>query len=67
MRCAHSDCKKKLSLTDQISNKCKCGLLFCKKHLLSGNHSCNFDYQASAKQILNSSYKKLEKPKVEII
>lgn len=38
-------CKKKLSLTEQITNKCRCGLVFCSKHKGNGFHKCTFDYK----------------------
>ncbi len=38
-------CKKKLSMTEEITNKCRCGLVFCSKHKGSKWHICSFDYK----------------------
>lgn len=43
-RCAHTDCKKKLMLTDIT---CKCGLRYCIGHRFPEIHLCKFDYKAS--------------------
>jgi hypothetical protein len=29
-------------LLAELTNKCRCGNIFCKKHML--NHNCTFDY-----------------------
>ena len=38
-------CKKKLSMTEEITNKCRCGLVFCSKHKGGVWHICSFDYK----------------------
>jgi hypothetical protein len=38
-------CKKKLSMTEEITNKCRCGLVFCSKHKGCLWHICSFDYK----------------------
>ena len=38
-------CKKKLSFSQVITNKCKCGLVFCNLHKGSENLECTFDYK----------------------
>ena len=38
-------CKKKLSMTEEITNKCRCGLVFCSKHKGGLWHTCSFDYK----------------------
>ena len=43
-RCSHTDCKKKLMLTDLT---CKCGQRYCIGHRFPEIHSCKFDYKAS--------------------
>jgi uncharacterized Fe-S cluster-containing radical SAM superfamily protein len=37
-------CLHKISITDIIICKCRCGYIYCKKHRLE--HNCNFDYHA---------------------
>ena len=36
-------CSSKLSLSKQISNKCRCELIFCDAHKLANGHDCAFD------------------------
>ena len=43
-RCSHSDCKRKLMLTDIM---CKCDKRYCINHRHPESHSCSFDYKAS--------------------
>lgn len=66
MRCNHPDCKKKLTLTESLT-PCKCNKCFCKKHLFYTDHNCSFDYQKSAKQVLEQANKKIVHRQVEII
>lgn len=45
------ECKKKISELDRITNKCRCGNMFCKKHRLT--HNCEYDYSELYKQTHN--------------
>jgi len=47
-------CNKKINTTQTITNKCKCGNLYCNKHIFFKNHECSFDYINYFK-IFNSS------------
>ena len=40
MICCFEKCKRKISLVQQTTNKCKCDLLFCKKHKAPEKHKC---------------------------
>jgi len=42
-RCGHSECKKRLVLTDVT---CRCGITFCMTHRIGSSHKCTFDYKA---------------------
>lgn len=42
-------CFKKIGL---YGFKCRCEKYFCSVHMLPENHSCNFDFKSSAKEIL---------------
>lgn len=42
--CAHPECKKRISLVDMLSSKCKCDKVFCILHRLPESHKCTFDY-----------------------
>jgi len=44
MRCNQECCKKKLSITEEISNKCQCGKTYCAKHFQPEDHQCPEDY-----------------------
>jgi hypothetical protein len=33
-------CKCKITITQTISNKCKCGFIYCNFHKLEKNHLC---------------------------
>ena len=41
MKCSFTSCNKKISLSQQISNKCKCQLIFCNKHKFQNSHLCS--------------------------
>ena len=43
--CQKEGCKKKIKLSEQISNKCKCNFIFCKKHRLPVNHECKHNFK----------------------
>ena len=47
-------CNINITILDVITNKCKCGNLYCKKHLFFKNHECTFNYINNFK-IVNSS------------
>ena len=49
-RCGHSECKRKLLLTDLT---CKCGQKFCMSHRMPEAHTCAHDYKAEARANLN--------------
>lgn len=48
-RCNHSECKKKLSLTDFA---CKCGLKHCAEHRPAEVHNCSYDFKANHNKYL---------------
>jgi hypothetical protein len=48
-RCGHTECKKKLTMTDM---DCRCGRRFCMAHRHAESHNCAFDYKsAGAKEL----------------
>lgn len=50
-RCAHSECKKKLLLSDPV---CKCKYRFCSLHRQAELHSCSFDYKSAGQKQLET-------------
>lgn len=42
-RCAHPECKKKLSLIER-EFVCVCGKCFCAEHRLPEDHCCRHDF-----------------------
>ncbi len=49
-RCAHKECKKKLTLID-LSMTCKCGNNYCSKHRPCETHNCTYDFSKSKEEI----------------
>ena len=41
-KCSYIGCNKKIKLTDFT---CKCKQYFCKNHIFSKNHDCEYDYK----------------------
>lgn len=58
-------CKKKLTLAQQVSGKCKCGGTYCPKHRVYMDHSCTFDYSDKTNLIKNNPL--IIAPKIEKI
>ena len=46
-KCSFSGCKKKVSLVETVTNKCKCNNIYCVLHKNPESHQCTFDYKAS--------------------
>jgi predicted nucleic acid binding AN1-type Zn finger protein len=60
-RCAFSDCKKKLLLSD---TECKCSMRFCSAHRMSELHACTFDYKAENQKNLEQRLVKVGKKRI---
>lgn len=43
-------CKKKVTFAKQLSNKCKCGRVFCDQHRQAEAHDCEFDYKVEGRE-----------------
>ena len=54
-RCKAENCKCKISLTQQITNKCKCGLLFCNKHKMPEQHKCSYDWSVKSETFISEN------------
>lgn len=63
-RCEHSDCNKKLMLTDYA---CQCKQFYCSNHRHANLHSCKFDYKNKAGIHLEKQLVKLGAEKMERI
>ena len=44
-KCQVQYCNKKLSMTDLITCKCKCGNIYCLLHRLAEAHNCTYNYK----------------------
>lgn len=44
-KCDVHECNKKLSMTDSITGKCKCGNTYCLIHRLSETHNCTYNFK----------------------
>ena len=42
-RCSHTDCRKKLDITQKVIGLCKCGGCYCCIHRFE--HNCCYDYK----------------------
>ena len=60
-------CDKKLNITEQITNKCLCGFLFCYKHRFSDKHGCTYDYKEEGRKLLKKNNPGSKKPKLDKI
>ena len=63
-RCQHSECKKKLMLSDLA---CKCENYYCQGHKFATSHSCTFDYRAAADKVLEKQLVKTVSDRLERI
>lgn len=56
-RCQYYDvhnkckCRKKLSIIQASTNKCKCGKVFCDAHRQAESHFCEFDFRIKDKEM----------------
>lgn len=46
MICSLETCSKKISLSQSVIGKCKCGKIFCLNHRHSEEHMCKYNYQS---------------------
>lgn len=49
MKCHYEGCKCKITITQMISNKCRCGHIYCNKHNLGSKHECEYEFKPSNK------------------
>lgn len=43
-------CKKKVAFAKHITNKCRCGHVFCDQHRQAEAHDCEFDYKVEGRE-----------------
>lgn len=58
-------CNKKLHFIHSITMKCKCGNIYCNKHINNSNHDCNYNYYVD--YIIKNNLPKLEQEKLNKI
>ena len=63
-RCQHTECKKKLMLSDLL---CKCERYYCQGHRYAESHSCTFDYKAAGNKLLEKQLVKKVAQKISQI
>ena len=57
-KCHFQGCNKNIKLVETITNKCKCGYLFCSKHKHAETHNCTYDYTVdTSKEIMKNACK----------
>ncbi|KAJ2787197.1 hypothetical protein GGI15_000917 [Coemansia interrupta] len=58
------ECRAKVPLVKQTTNKCRCGYVFCDNHRFFDQHNCEFDFVTSDRKVLEKRNPKLnELPK----
>lgn len=62
MRCSYEGCKKKITLVEQQTNMCRCGMVFCGKH--RSDHNCSFNYREEQRKELQKKMTKITPQKV---
>lgn len=65
--CAYSFCSKYITLSQTISNKCKCKNVYCTAHKIPEQHACTFNFRAAHASQLTSNMPLVQKSKIEII
>ncbi|KAG1049093.1 hypothetical protein G6F46_008691 [Rhizopus delemar] len=56
-------CRSKIPLSKQLTNKCRCELIFCDTHRFPDKHDCHYDHAKKDKDILAKNNPKLnDKP-----
>lgn len=63
-RCQKDGCRKKLSLVEKSIGTCKCDYIFCQKHYLPSEHSCNFDFRQEGRARLKNELVTVQAEKV---
>ena len=53
--CSHIDCKKKITLTQQIMGKCRCNNIYCIQHRIPESHDCSFNYTMDKETFIQSN------------
>ena len=53
-RCGVKTCKTKLSTVQQITGKCKCGIVCCGIH--KHDHNCSFEHSTEAAKNLDARF-----------
>ena len=61
-RCAESDCRKKINITNSYS--CRCEMAFCAKHRHPEAHACSYDYKTEGRKLLKASNPMITVPKL---
>ncbi|KAJ2228676.1 hypothetical protein IWW45_006505 [Coemansia sp. RSA 485] len=58
------ECRSRVPLVKQTTNKCRCGYVFCDSHRFYDQHNCEFDFITSDRKVLEKRNPKLnELPK----
>lgn len=54
-RCQVVTCNKKLTLSDTISGKCRCDLIYCSLHRLPSQHMCTYVFVMDTKDFIEKN------------
>ena len=61
-RCAESECRKKINITNSYS--CRCEMAFCAKHRHPEAHACTHDYKTEGRKLLRALNPMVTVPKL---
>ncbi|CEG64937.1 hypothetical protein RMATCC62417_01827 [Rhizopus microsporus] len=57
-------CRSKIPISKQLTNKCRCELVFCDTHRFPDKHDCQYDHAKKDKDILAKNNPKInERPR----
>lgn len=57
-------CSKKISITETITNNCRCKNNFCNTHKAPNNHSCTYNFLSANKELLLCKLPEIKKSKI---
>ncbi|KAI9503382.1 hypothetical protein BX070DRAFT_183546, partial [Coemansia spiralis] len=52
-------CRARVALVKQTTNKCRCEYVFCDSHRLPDQHDCEFDFMTRERKTLEKNNPKL--------
>lgn len=54
-RCHVKGCNKRISVSDEIISKCRCGNQYCSAHRMPECHNCTYDFSFNKEQFIKAN------------